>query len=63
MRVLAPVIEAEVVVLDEQGATKPTERVRDTMMQIIGARYNERRLTIFTTNYRDKRCQPSEETL
>jgi DNA replication protein DnaC len=63
LRVLAPVIEAEVLVLDELGATKPTEWMRDTMMQIINARYNDRRLTIITTNYRDERSQTSEETL
>jgi DNA replication protein DnaC len=44
LRVLAPVIEAEVLVLDELGATKPTDWVRDTMMQVINARYNDRRL-------------------
>lgn len=32
-------------------------------MQVINARYNDRRLTIFTTNYRDERGQPTEETL
>jgi DNA replication protein DnaC len=63
LKVLAPVYEADVLVLDELGASKPTEWVRDTMMQIIGTRYNERRLTIFTTNYLDRRHQPSEETL
>jgi len=63
LRVLTPVIEAEVLALDELGATKPTDWVRDTMMQIINARYNDRRLTIFTTNYRDERVRPSEETL
>lgn len=61
--VLAPVYETEVLVLDELGASKPTDWVRDTMMQIIGTRYNERRLTIFTTNYGDARRQPEEETL
>ena len=61
--VLSPVIEAEVLVLDEMGATKPTDWVRDTMMQVINTRYNDRKLTIFTTNYTDTRRQPSEETL
>jgi DNA replication protein DnaC len=50
MRVLAPVFEAEVLVLDELGGSKPTDWVRDTMMPIINARYNDRKLTIFTTN-------------
>lgn len=63
LAVLAPVYETEVLVLDELGASKSTDWVRDTMMQIIGTRYNERRLTIFTTNYGDARRRPEEETL
>jgi DNA replication protein DnaC len=63
LTVLAPVYETEVLVLDELGASKPTDWVRDTMMQVIGTRYNERKLTIFTTNYPDARRQPAEETL
>jgi len=63
MSVLAPVYEIEVLVLDELGASKPTDWVRDTMMQIIGTRYNERRLTIFTTNYGDARREVADETL
>jgi len=54
MRVLAPVYEAQVLVLDELGATVPTDWVRDTMYQIINKRYNDRKLTIFTTNYLDE---------
>jgi DNA replication protein DnaC len=63
LTVLAPVIEAEVLVLDELGATKPTDWVRDTMMQVINARYNEKKLTIFTTNYTDTGRTLIEETL
>lgn len=55
LAVLAPVFHADVLVLDELGASKPTDWVRDTMMQIINNRYNEKRLTIFTTNYSDSR--------
>lgn len=54
MRVLAPVYQAEVLVLDELGATVPTNWVRDTMYQIINTRYNNQKLTIFTTNYLDE---------
>jgi len=54
MRVLAPVYQAEVLVLDELGATVPTNWVRDTMYQIINTRYNNQKLTIFTTNYMDE---------
>jgi DNA replication protein DnaC len=63
LKVLAPVYEVEVLVLDELGAVKPTDWVRDTMMQVIGRRYNERRLTIFTTNYTDERACAADETL
>jgi DNA replication protein DnaC len=63
LKVLTPVIEAEVLVLDELGATKPTDWVRDTMMQVINTRYNDKKLTIFTTNYTDMRRTPTEETL
>jgi DNA replication protein DnaC len=54
MRVLAPVYQAEVLVLDELGATVPTNWVRDTLYQIINTRYNNQKLTIFTTNYLDE---------
>ena len=54
MRVLAPVYQAEVLVLDELGATVPTNWVRDTLYQIINTRYNHKKLTIFTTNYFDE---------
>lgn len=54
LKVLAPVYEADVLILDELGATVPTDWVRDTMYQIINKRYNDNKLTIFTTNYSDK---------
>ena len=63
LKVLAPVYQAEVLVLDELGASKPTDWVRDTMMQIINTRYNDKKLTIFTTNYLDARRAPTDETL
>lgn len=63
MSVLAPVYEAEVLVLDELGVSKPTEWVLDTMSHIIGRRYNDKKLTIFTTNYTDERPTPAGETL
>lgn len=62
-KVLEPVYEIGVLVLDELGTTKPTDWVRDTMMQIINTRYNDKKLTIFTTNYLDSRHSEREETL
>lgn len=63
MRVLDPVYNAEVLVLDELGATVPTDWARDTMYQIINARYNQRKLTIFTTNFLDERPATNEDVL
>lgn len=63
LSVLAPVLNADVLVLDELGASKPTDWVRDTMAHIINTRYNDKRLTIFTTNYLDARPSDREETL
>jgi DNA replication protein DnaC len=63
LEVLRPVLEANILVLDELGANKPTEWVRDTMAHIINCRYNDRRLTIFTSNYLDKAIRSGEETL
>ena len=61
--VLRPVLEAKVLVLDELGANKPTEWVRDTIAHIINCRYNDKKLTIFTSNYLDTPAKLGEETL
>ncbi len=51
LEVLQPIFDAEVLVLDEIGASKPTEWVWDTVAHILNSRYNDRRTTILTTNY------------
>jgi len=51
LEILAPVFETEVLVLDELGASKPTDWVWDTVAHILNTRYNDRRTTIITTNY------------
>jgi DNA replication protein DnaC len=53
MDILRPVMSAELLVLDDLGAEKPSEWVEETMNLIVNTRYNERRPTIFTTNYID----------
>src|SRR4029078_75201 len=50
---LRPVMKAELLVLDDLGAEKTSEWVDETMNLIVNTRYNERRLTIFTSNYPD----------
>ena len=54
LEILAPVFEAEVLVLDELGAAKPTDWVWDTVAHILNTRYNDKRTTIITTNYADQ---------
>jgi len=50
--ILDPVIQADLLLLDELGANKPTPFVRDILYLVINARYSERKPTIFTTNFR-----------
>ncbi len=51
--ILRPVMTADLLVLDDLGAEKTSEWVEETMNLIVNTRYNERRLTIFTSNYAD----------
>jgi len=53
MDILRPVMDADVLVLDDLGSEKTSEWVEETMNLIVNTRYNERRHTIFTSNYDD----------
>ena len=53
MDILRPVMDAELLVLDDLGTEKTSEWVEETMNLIVNTRYNERRHTIFTSNYED----------
>lgn len=59
---LRPLLEADLLVLDELGSVKPTTFVQDILYYVINSRYNSELATIFTTNYYD-RSDPKEETL
>ena len=50
--ILGPIQRAEVLVLDELGAQKPSAWVQDILYLIMNTRYSNRRPTLFTTNYR-----------
>jgi len=54
LQVLRPVFEAEVLLLDELGAVKPSEWVWDTVSLILNTRYNDNRTTLITTNFADE---------
>jgi DNA replication protein DnaC len=53
LEVLHPVMTADLLVLDDLGAEKTSEWVEETMNLIVNTRYNERRMTMFTSNYPD----------
>ncbi len=61
--ILRPILEADLLVLDELGSQKPTQFVQDILYYVINTRYNEERATIFTTNYYDRSNDAKEETL
>jgi DNA replication protein DnaC len=54
LEILRPIFDAEVLVIDELGAAKPTDWVWDTVAHILNTRYNDKRTTIITTNYADQ---------
>jgi len=54
MEVLEPVVNAEVLLLDDLGAAKPSAWALDTVGYILNTRYNENRATLLTTNYLDR---------
>ena len=51
--VLEPVLSADVLLLDDLGASKPSPWALETVGHILNTRYNERRITLLTTNYLD----------
>ena len=55
MEILEPVLDCEVLVLDDLGAERPTEWVRDTFAYILNSRYNRKLTTLITTNFSDER--------
>lgn len=61
--ILQPVLDADLLVLDELGSQKPTQFVQDILYYVINSRYNGERTTIFTTNYYDRVGDAKEESL
>ena len=49
--VLAPVFQADVLVLDELGREKRSDWTGEMVEHILNTRYNDRRTTVITTNY------------
>jgi DNA replication protein DnaC len=53
MGVLEPVLKAEVLVLDDVGSSKPSMWALETVGHVLNTRYNEKRVTLLTTNFLD----------
>jgi DNA replication protein DnaC len=53
MGVLEPVLKAEILVLDDLGSSKPSLWALETVGHILNTRYNEKRVTVLTTNFLD----------
>jgi DNA replication protein DnaC len=49
--IMAPIVKADLVVIDELGASRPTDWVFDTVDLLIGGLYNRLVPTIVTTNF------------
>lgn len=63
MAILEPVLRADVLLLDDLGASKPSLWTLETLGHILTVRYNERRITLMTTNFLDQPRTRNEETL
>ncbi|HEY2460043.1 MAG TPA: ATP-binding protein [Candidatus Acidoferrum sp.] len=60
MAILEPIRNIEILVLDDLGASKPSDWVRDIVGIVLNARYNESRTTLITTNYFDNPTTEAE---
>jgi DNA replication protein DnaC len=53
---------AELLLFDELGASRPSPWVEDNIYYLVNRRYNDNRITLFASNFFDKKAG-SEETL
>jgi DNA replication protein DnaC len=53
MGVLEPVLKADILVLDDVGSSKPSLWALETVGHVLNTRYNEKRVTLLTTNFLD----------
>ena len=60
---LQPVLQTEVVLLDDLGGRQFRPWVEETLSHIVTTRYNEGRATLVTTNYMDEPREKGDPTL
>jgi len=61
--IIQPVINTDLLVLDDIGAEKTSEWVEETLNLIVNSRYSEKRPTIFTSNYEEKEDPADPDSL
>jgi DNA replication protein DnaC len=49
LRILQPVLDVEVLLLDELAASNPSDWVKETLAYVINSRYNQKKVTLITT--------------
>ena len=70
LRVLQPVLDVDVLLLDELAALNPSDWVKETLAHIINSRYNQKKVTLITTtlpfgesSFRQQVATPSGESV
>jgi DNA replication protein DnaC len=54
LKVFEPVLNTELLLLDDLGSKAATEWMRDTLAYIVNYRYNNQKISLFTTNFLDE---------
>lgn len=62
LRVLQPVLDVEVLLLDEMAGLNPSDWVKETLGYIINSRYNQKKVTLITTTIPLEANTPQKET-
>jgi DNA replication protein DnaC len=54
LRIFEPILNAEILLLDDLGSKAATEWMRDTLAYLVNYRYNNQKISLFTTNFLDE---------
>jgi DNA replication protein DnaC len=60
--ILQPVLETEVVAIDDLGARRVTDWAEDTVTYILNHRYNQKKPTLLNSNLPDERAETTSRT-
>ena len=63
VEVLKPVMQADVLVLDDLGKERTSEWVEETLNLVVNTRYNHKRITIFTSNFEETEDKTDPDSL